>query len=399
MSYVFGPPRDQLFAEIGPYVRAVVFFDLLNLGLFDPLHEIMNMHLWEVSRGLLAPVQAGVDESVLGAVGRSQNAICVDDLTANRQFAPGLRWLLELEIRSYYVTPLTSGKSKLGALGIGSRLQRAFAEADFQFLNHLAEMVALSVDTSLTDAGVAEEVGKLRLLFDIAVSTSAGADWDACIASMLALIQKWAGQDLVGLYVYEDDSQSLHLLMSDRDWAEKMAPDGRTPLQDTLAGQAFRTGRSMTLDRGSLAGLPFASINRGLELGVRSLCLCPLVSANQVLGVLKMVRRRDVAFSTREVEFFEQIAATVTAVLDRLPTGSEVKSVQPVTKPTRNEMSIVAPTVNGSKPAQSAPDPDFRADPAKGTIPFTLPKSIVGVGRIINRLLQRFQGRILHFGY
>ena len=60
------------------------------------------------------------------------------------------------------------------------------------------------------------------------------------------------------------------------------------PLGGTLTGQAFRSGHSVVLDRPSLAGLPFASAQRGVELGVKSLYLSPLGSTKGPVGVLKV---------------------------------------------------------------------------------------------------------------
>ena len=82
----------------------------------------------------------------------------------------------------------------------------------------------------------------------------------------------------------DEISHSLRLHMADPQLAEKMAPRGLTPLEGTLAGQAFRTQRRVVLDHSGLAGLPLASVNRGMELGVRSLYLAPNSFSKRAVG-------------------------------------------------------------------------------------------------------------------
>ncbi len=326
---------NQLFAAITPYLQTILSFDFLNVALVDPLRETLTANLWEISSGSFRLLQF-CQESVARAVWKSQNAICVDDLARDKQTAAGLPWLRQFEIRTYCVLPLSNFQSKLGALGFGSKQPHAFAEQDFQFLQRVTEMLALSADETLSETSLIAEIGKLRLLFEIARSAGC-SDLGDCTAAMLALIQKWANEDMAGLYVFEEGTQGLRLHMAESDWAGKMAPEGSVPLEDTLTGQTFRTRRSTVLDYSSLSVVPFASVKRGLELGVKALCLCPVVFAKRAFGVLKIARRRDEEFSRREVEFFERMAATVAAVLDRFPAtggpaGSSMATVSSLTE-------------------------------------------------------------------
>lgn len=276
------------------------------------------MNVLDVAHGSSSSVQVGVEGSVAGTVWRSQAAIYIADLMKEKHFAPGLQWLRELEIHSYYVLPVSSSRTKLGAFGLASKRSFAFSQQDLQFLDRVADMVALAVDTSLPSATVEREVSQLKLLFEIAASFDDSSALSNRIVMLLAAIQKWAAHEVVGLYVYDETAKALRLEMSDPALAQKMMPEGLlAPLEGTLAGQAFRSGRSMILDYASLSAIPFASVKHEIELGVRSLCLVPLLSAKGAVGVLRIARLRDRAFSGNEAEFFERIAAIIAAGLDR----------------------------------------------------------------------------------
>ncbi len=311
---------DQLFARISPILQKTLSLDFLDFVLFDSHRQTQTANIWVLASKSFRPLQFRVEESLAGDVWNSQNTICIDDLAKERQPEARVAWLREFEIRSYCVLPLSNFERKVGVLGFGSKQPHAFAEKDFPFLRRATEMLALAADVNLADECLAAEIGKLRLLFEISRLRDF-SDIGDCTVAMLALIQKWANEDMAGLYVFDESAQALRLHMADRDWAGKMAPEGNVPLEGNLTGQTFRTHRSTILDYASLSALPFASVKRGLELGVRALCLCPVVFSNRAFGVLKMARRRETPFSPREVEFFEQMAGTVAAVLDRFAAG------------------------------------------------------------------------------
>ncbi len=289
---------DQLFRDLAPRLRPVVPFDFVNFALFDSARKTMKMYFWEGAERPHEPLEARVDEAAVGWVWRNQSELVIDDLLADDRFEPGLRWLHERKLRSYCVFPLTTVQQKLGALGFGSRLVSAFSSDDIQFLHRVAEMVALCVDSTLDEPTLAEERARLRLLLEVDAPHIGASDLGESLASILGSMKKWAVHDYVGVYLYDEASQSLRLHMPDSQAAENLVPQGLTPIEGTLAGQAFRSRRSVVLDHSGLAALPFASVKRGMEkLGVRSLYLAPLVSAKGPLGVLKVARREDHPFS------------------------------------------------------------------------------------------------------
>src|SRR5271155_38242 len=318
----FRQDPGELFQKLAPHRRSVLSFYLLTFAASDSLQRIMKMYWWEGSQWLHGPLEVPVEESVAGSVWRNQTVACVENLTADKQLEPELQWLREQKIQSYCVLPLTNFREKLGVLGFGSKRTHGFDHRDLHFLGRVAEMVALCIDTTLADETRAEEVGRLRLLLEGGGTGARGSDLQQSVASILGSMQKWAVQAYVGVYLYDEISQSLRLHTPDVELASKLAPHGLTPIEGTLAGQAFRSRRSMVLDHSSLAGLPFESVKRVMELGVRSLYLSPLVSAKGPLGVLKVARREDQAFGQRDIELLEEVAATVATVLDRSGTDN-----------------------------------------------------------------------------
>ena len=321
-------PSD-LFRQVAPQLRAVVSFDVINFALYDPSQMKMKMSWWDESHGLSEPVEVGIDESIVGSVWRNQLSIGVDNLNVERQYRPEVRWLQERGMRSYCTLPLTTFREKLGSLGFGSAAVAAFGKNDIEFLRYAVELIALGLDAGLPDAELGQEAGRQRLLLGTANVAGATMALRQALDSILACLQIWAPHDYVGIYLYDAASQSLHLHMSDPELAEKLAPQGGAPLEGSLAGQSLRSRRTMTLDSSGLAGLSLSSVLRGREMGVRSLCLCPLFTAQESVGVLKVARRTEDSFSQRDIQVLEQVAEMVAPIMERARMTSE-PSVDPI---------------------------------------------------------------------
>src|SRR5579872_5393094 len=311
---------DPLFRELFPLLQAVLSFNILTFALYDSTRNTMKLYLWESAQGLQGPFEVSVERSAVGAVWRNQTVISTEDLSEEKQFKPELDRLRERHMCSYCVFPLTDFHEKLGAIGLASQQTLAFAKRDLELLHHVSEMVALAVDSALSDATLADEVGRLRLLLQVGGPEARSSDLEHSVASILGFIQEWAAQDYVGVYLYDESSQTLRLRMSDPTLTNKLAPQGLTPLQGTLAGQAFRSGQTLVFDQAALAGSPLDSVKRSVELGVRSIYLSPIPSSKGPLGVLKVARRADEGFSARDIELLEKVTATAGPVLEQAGT-------------------------------------------------------------------------------
>lgn len=332
----------ELFRKLVPHLQSVFSFDLLTFAVSDSPQRVMKMYVWEGSQWLRGPLEVPVENSVVGSVWRNQSAASIDDLMTEKQFDPELQWLREQEIQSYSVLPLTNCHEKLGAIGFGSRQTHAFDRQDLYFLARVAEMVALCVDTTLPDATLAEEVSRVRLLLEVSGPDARASDLQQSVASILRSIQKWALQDYVGVYLYDEISQSLRLHTADAEMSLKLAPQGLIPIDGTLAGQTFRSRRSVVLDYSSLAALPFDSVKHGIQMGVRSLYLSPLLSERGPLGVLKVARRDEQSFGPRDIELLEQVAAAVAPVIERAQSDHERRSKQAMEEGLANGAGVLS---------------------------------------------------------
>ncbi len=92
-------------------------------------------------------------------------------------------------------------------------------------------------------------------------------------------------------------------------------PDNSKPIEGSLAGQVFRSGKPWGGDIEDLR-------NSGLENKVMSgakvetICMLPLSRCDRALGVLSLVRLQKDAFTAPDIEFLSQIAGQVAIATD-----------------------------------------------------------------------------------
>lgn len=102
-------------------------------------------------RDLRFPVSRGI----AGAVVRTRKASLVNDASGNEHFNPDIDLLTGTRTRNLICAPLRSRGSVLGAIEVINRRHGDFGEDDLNFLDALANSVAISVET-------AQLVGDLR---------------------------------------------------------------------------------------------------------------------------------------------------------------------------------------------------------------------------------------------
>ena len=303
-----------LLSQLARKLKPILPIDIVTLTFLDPSLDSQTRKTcsWSEDADDVEPLSFTGD-SLPHAVWHTQDPVCIANVDEEVRF--DVQTLRERQIHSYCVFPLTNFRARLGVLGFGSKGALPFDSEQVKFLMRVTEIVAALVDETLSEEDTSSELGRLRLLIEIEDLISSEFDRKGTTA-ILRLVNEWAADDIVGLYIFEPGSRSLRLEMPDAEWAERMAPHGGvTSLEGTLAGEAFRSRRSIILDYSALAGLPFESVKRGLKLGVRALCLCPLLDSEETLGVLKIARRREVSFSAHDVEFLERLAAAIVPAL------------------------------------------------------------------------------------
>ncbi len=154
---------DELFREIAQRLPRVVRVNFVGLSLYDPIKNMMRLHTVQanVPADLVGGHEESLDETPAGVVWQTQQSVLVPDIAAETRWPKVLRCMEEDHSRSFCFVPLTTGARRLGAMGFVSLEKEAYSEADLEFLQQVANPVAVAVENALAFQEIAQLKDKL----------------------------------------------------------------------------------------------------------------------------------------------------------------------------------------------------------------------------------------------
>ncbi|HTK77534.1 MAG TPA: sigma 54-interacting transcriptional regulator [Gemmataceae bacterium] len=142
---------QSLFHDLADRLRRVVRFDYLILVLHDPANNTMRRHILESSDAsrVAVPGALPVEEGPAGWVWQTQQPLIISDVPGDQRWPRFLELVAEYGLRSVCELPLTTARQRLGALAFLSKQVAAYADADVDFLQLVANQVAVAVENAL----------------------------------------------------------------------------------------------------------------------------------------------------------------------------------------------------------------------------------------------------------
>jgi formate hydrogenlyase transcriptional activator len=260
---------EELFRDLAQRLPQIVPFDFINAVLHEPARDVMRLRLLvtatpsTISPGLELPV----DESPGGLVWKTQQPLTVNDITKEQRFPKLMAMLLENGVQSFCVVPLTTAQRRLGAMGFGSLQQRAYQEVEINFVQQVANQVAVAVDNVLhaESAEAAQqqlkyERDRVQLLLEVNNAVVSHLDLREVFTAVSACLRKVIQHDGSALALCDTDTQRyrVHVLdfTNEKEFVEEgqVTPDCKCP-SDT----AFTTRKPVIYRKRDLETLAIES--------------------------------------------------------------------------------------------------------------------------------------------
>jgi formate hydrogenlyase transcriptional activator len=316
----------ELFHDIAERLSSVADFQFLNFSLYDAQDDSMHVHWWEGSHTAKLPDRLPVAESPGGWVREQQEELLFSDLGTETRFPSALGPLREQGIRTYYVVPLTTAESRLGALGVATSEADAYAEADKRLLRRVGELAALAVENTLTRKALHEEKQRLQALVDVNRTLASSLEVHRLLPLISECVTRLVPHDFAGVTLFEGDKQDMKAYVLSPAPLNPTYETGRSvSLEQTLSAKAFLDRKSQTLTRDDLARHPSNIADRVLNAGIRTVRCMPLLTSGGTLGTLNVGSKKDKAFSAQDEEILNQIAAQLAIALDNARAYREIQ--------------------------------------------------------------------------
>jgi formate hydrogenlyase transcriptional activator len=262
-------------------------------------------------------------DEICQMLSEQSNSLVISSLAQQTGFHEAIGFFRERGNGSLCALPLSTPLRRLGVLCFARVSEEAFSKSEIDFLSLIADYVGLAIDDRLNFAHseavqvlLESERKKLQLILELNNSVVSNLELREVLLSVSPGIRRTMRLDGVALILPDEASGHLQLYALD-------FPDGKgiphqemmKPLDDSVAGRVFRTGKPWIGDIEELNGSGFGKSLLS-EDGVETICMLPLARGNRTLGVLCLVRLERNAFTPPDIEFLSQIGGQVAIAID-----------------------------------------------------------------------------------
>ena len=170
----FREPKE-LFRRLAGELQRVVSFDRLGLLLHDAERGVTRAQVLETAEMALGPlpdVRAG--ETPFGWVLESQRPLIVADTASETRWPDTIAQMRENGLVGFCLLPLTTARTRLGALAFGRRKPVVYTSEDVEFMAEVAKLVAMAVENAMAFEEIAQLKDKLaeeRLYLESEIKT------------------------------------------------------------------------------------------------------------------------------------------------------------------------------------------------------------------------------------
>jgi len=307
---------ESLLSGVGEALRQVVGFDYLGLTLYDPRGNRMLGYYLRESGTPVASLSLPVDQDPAGWVWINQQPIIIPSLATENRWPEFRDHVRAQGVNAITIVPLTAGDDRLGAFGFACLTSCEPSPAELAFLERVASEFALAVESYLARQEAVRERDRLRSLFDITNALVSKLSPEALFSAISEQLSRVIRHDFSLLTLCDDagglEMVALHFTgapLFERD-REHIDPEGM-PAAEVLA-----TGKPVVVRDVDLGRYPSPQVRRFVDLGCKSACSLPLVTANGALGTLEIGRTRGDAWTDEDVDFLVQVARQIAIALE-----------------------------------------------------------------------------------
>ena len=309
-------------------LHEVTPFHFLHVVAFD---KETNAPCWSLleSDGKRLDTAFAVEGSPIQWVHDSGERLVSLDWSGETRFAKYGAFLAELGIASTCSLPLMRGTRRLGVLSLGRSYPNAYDEDELRFLNLVADQIGLAIDAAVNFFISQRVQEQLKLTLDLTNQVVSNLELHDLLQAASGSVRRVMQCDAAAVMLADAEGKFLRVHALDY-------PDGRgvftegslVPIEGTMPGDAFKSGKAMIVNRLDPDVVPPEMIRKATAEGLNSFCDIPLISKDRLLGVLAVAKRAENAFGDDEVAFLTQVANQVAIGVENALAYSEIADLK-----------------------------------------------------------------------
>ena len=307
---------EELYNRVTQLIQET--FDLYYVAIFT-LEERQNIlqfrgsasHSPSAPRGSDFTVQLG--EGIIGTVAATGEEILAPDVQQDARY----RFLDALpETQSEAALPLKVENRVLGVLDFQSNTLNAFHINDMLVLRSLADTIALSIESTRLYANLQRRAEQISTVFEISHALTSILDMDELLNEVVRLIHDRFDYPFVHVYTVHPGRRQVFYHVGTGDRSQELKQRALSyPMDDPLGLIPWVARNGRTYLANDVTVDPIYRSTDVPPYDTRAELVVPLVSGDEVLGVLDIQSREAFAFDENDRSLFEALAAPVAVAM------------------------------------------------------------------------------------
>jgi formate hydrogenlyase transcriptional activator len=315
-------------SELSRHLREIIFFDYLQVVVFNAQTDAVEWQLLEVNGERLNVLPEDQDTPLVRAHKRHELYL-VDDWSREMQFSSYKQFLEQHGIASTCALPLNRGSRRLGVISLGSRRPHSYPDEEVDFLRLVADQVALAIDAAVNLYTSTQAQERLKLILELTNQVVSNLEFDDLLHAISSIVRRVMHCDAAAIMLPDAEGKNLrvHTLDFPDSWG-LFKEGGEIPIEGSMPGRTLQTGEPFVLNRLDPETTAPEMYAKASGEGIKSLCDIGLVSRNRVLGVMALARRRENTFDDDEVVFLTQVAHQVAIAMENALAYGEIAELK-----------------------------------------------------------------------
>jgi formate hydrogenlyase transcriptional activator len=345
---------SDLLKSISARLSEVMFNDSSFIALCGPENTLQafGVDLGKLKdvvfkEGLCIPMEGTPEETAI----KTGRPVLVRSVADFQKFpSPWVQYAIDHGLQSACINPLISHDRTLGVLGVTSLREDAFAPEATELVEQISGQIAIAVEnasnfekTRLAQEQMERERDRSKLLLEVNNAVVSHLNLTELLKSVSLRLQELMFNDSVFIALC-GPGETLELLaidmsrLGDVGFKEGM----RIPMEGTPEEEAIKTGRGVLMKSvADIEKFPSPWVRRGIESGVRSACVNPLIAHGRTLGALGVVSLREEAFTQESARLLAEISGQIAIAVENALNFEKTRVAEQVAKHERDRSKLL----------------------------------------------------------
>jgi formate hydrogenlyase transcriptional activator len=316
------PTVDAVLHSLAALLSNVVAFDHVALLLFDSSRQHLILRAFESSHNHPA-IEVGTEiryaGTGLGRALKEQVPVFFPDLKQELAVYPELASRVN-QAESAYIFPISTPRTKLGALVFARKERLEFSSADVRLMRSIAGHVAVALENALAISSVeayqrdlTRERDRLSLLLEINNHVVTILDINDLFRAASASIRKHFANDFTSFMLFDGRSDRLNVVVLDFPASRGFMSDVPVPVaQEDLERLRARQPRVLTpSDK-----MPPVIAQMLRAESIASVTALPLVGTSGPIGAMVFGSRKENSLTQADLDLLSKVSSQISLAID-----------------------------------------------------------------------------------